>query len=167
MTKRLLLVVVLVLAVGLPLAYAQKGAGKPFGARDPQPCGSRKAPAKGAPSAAQAAQYITCDREAVDAFGYLGQLSDLKVEVSKGHAFTMYDQAPNIDVSQTVYGIRGSFKAYHCAVVDGAVTLADKNCMTSEFPTANGNCYKDNFGDWHCGLQGIGINAKFNMPPLK
>lgn len=167
MTRKLLSLVVSLLAVGLPLAYAQKGAGKPFGARDPQPCPSRKVPAKGAPSAAQAAQYIACDKEIVDAFGYLGQIADLKVEVSKGHAFTMYDQAPNIDVNQTVYGIRGSFKSFHCAVVDGAVTLADKNCMTTEVTTANGNCYKDNFGDWHCGLLGQAMNTKFNQPPLK
>ena len=167
MTRKLLLLTVLMLAVGLPLAHAQKDAGKPYGARDPQPCGSRKAPRWGAPSAAQAAHYVSCDKEIVDAFGHLGQLADLKVEVSKGHAFTMYDQAPNIDVKETVYGIRGSFKMTYCSVVDGAVTLAGKNCMASEFPTTLGNCYKDNFGDWHCGLQGAAVNTRFNVAPMK
>jgi hypothetical protein len=166
MTKRSLLLVTLVLAVGLPLAHAQKDAGKPFGARDPQPCGSRKDLAKGAPSATQAAHYVTCDRETIDSYNRLGQVGDLKVEVSKGHPFTLYDSAPNIDVSQTVYGIRGSFKTYSCtAMKDGGAE--GKNCQTSDVPVAIGACYKDNFGDWHCTLGGAQLNDKNDMPPLK
>jgi hypothetical protein len=162
-----LLLVPVVLAMSVPISYGQKDTGKPYGARDPQPCASRKLPAKGAPSAAQAAQYITCDREAIDGYGHLGQIGDLKVEVSKGHAFNVYmDSAPNIDVSQTVYGIRGSFKTAYCtAMKDGGV--ARKNCLTSDVPTAAGSCYKDNFGDWHCTLGGQQVNERNDMPPLK
>lgn len=167
MTKRLLLLVALVLAVGLPLANAQKDAGKPYGARDPQPCTSRKAPAKGGPSAAQAAQYVTCDREAIDGSGHLGQIGDLKVDVAKGHPFDAWrDSHPSIDVTQTVYDIRGSFKTAYCtAMKDGA--MAGKNCLTGDVLTSTGSCYKDNFGNWHCFLQGQQVNEKYNMPPLK
>jgi hypothetical protein len=167
MTKKLLLLVVSVLAVGLPLANAQKDAGKPYEARDPQPCGSRKDPAKGAPSATQAAHYVTCDREAIDGSGHLGQIADLKVEVGKGHASTIYDQAPNIDPAQTVYAFRGSFKSYYCSIVAGGIADTGKNCQTSDVPAATGSCYKDSFGDWHCTLGGPMLNLKYNMPPMK
>jgi hypothetical protein len=167
MTRKMVLLAALMMIVGLPMAYAQAGAGKPFGARDPKTCTDRKAPAKGGPSAAQAAMYVACDRERIDDYNRLGQVGDLKVDVAKPHTFNIYmDSAPNIDTAQPVYGIRGSFKTGYCtAMKDGGV--AGKNCQTADVPVANGSCYKDNFGDWHCTLGGAQLNAKNDQPPLK
>jgi len=118
------LLIALLLAVGLPLANAQQGSGKPYGARDPHTCDSKKAPANGAISVAQAIQYFNCDMEALDGVGHLSQVADVKIEIGKGHAFNIYlDSHPGIDVSQPVYDIRGSFTSGYCSVIDGSLSL--------------------------------------------
>lgn len=166
MTQRLLLLFALGLAVGLPQAFAQKhvekGSGKPYGARDPQTCASRKEPAKGAPSAAQAAQYFACDQEGVDGFRNLTQVADVKVEVApKGRPFNVLtDSVPDIDVSALVFNIRGGFTQNYCTLVggNGQYSNAGKNCLVYDEPNAKGTCYKDNFGDWHCQMvDGAGL----------
>ncbi|HLY62524.1 MAG TPA: hypothetical protein VKV95_17420 [Terriglobia bacterium] len=169
MTKRFLLLVVLVVCVGLPLAFAQKGAGKPYLARDPKTCDSRKAPEKGEISAAQAAQYLTCDMEVINGFGQLSQVTDVKVEVGKGRPFNINtDSIPDIDVSALVFNIRGSYNWAYCSKVDGTVTVAGKNCSRGPQPAAQGMCYKNNFGDWHCSMRdGAAFMRMVIGPPLE
>jgi hypothetical protein len=60
-TTRLMSVVALLLGAGLTPADAQQNSGKPFSARDPRTCSSRK----DGLTAAQARQYIICDHEKV------------------------------------------------------------------------------------------------------
>ena len=171
-SKLLLLAGALILFAGLPLAYAQKDSGKPYGARDPHTCASRKDPAAGALSSGQALQYLSCDMEGIDGFGHLSQVANVKVEVAKGRPFNINtDSIPDIDVSQLVFNIRGSLTTGYCSIVDGTVTLAGKNCMISDQPNAVGMCYKSNFGDWHCSMRDptgtLPAHSHDFQPPLK
>jgi hypothetical protein len=170
--NRILLFAALIVFVGLPLAYAQKDSGKPYGARDPHTCASRKDPAKGALSAAQALQYLSCDMEGIDGFGHLAQVADVKVEVAKGRPFNINtDSTPDIDVSELVYNIRGGLTTGYCSIIDNTVTVAGKNCLISDQPNAVGICYKSNFGDWHCSMRDpTGTSPEHwhsAQPPLK
>ena len=171
MTRRLLLLVVSVLAVGLPLAYAQKDAGKPYGARDPKTCDSRSAPAKGAISAAQAAVYFTCDSEGVTGLKQLNQVADVKVQVApSGRPFNVSTEPyADIDPAEPVFNIRGSFVLEFCVPLDGSIVKPGKNCQALDESIATGVCYKSTFGDWHCHMQDSGAWAHLRqgVPPLK
>jgi hypothetical protein len=171
MTKRLLLLAVSTLAVGLPLANAQQDAGKPYGARDPHTCASRKAPAKGAPSSAQAAEYFTCDSEAITGLKQLNQVADVKVEVApKGRPFSILTEPyADIDPDKPVYNIRGSFILQFCVALDGSIVKPGKNCQALDETNATGICYMSTFGDWHCHMQDSGAWAHIRqgVPPLK
>jgi hypothetical protein len=172
MTKRLLLLVALVLSAGLTLADAQQGIGKRFGARDPRTCSSRKA----ALSAAQARQYFICDTETVvnptdDSGGTLILLSDVTVELGTGRPFNMqadsfgWATTNAIDPSQTVYPVRGSFNAWRCVKLGYFGGEAGKNCIKSPAPEAKGICFKSTFGEWHCMLSGGQSTGVQRYPP--
>ena len=147
---RLLSIAALALA-GLTLADAQQNSGKPFGARDPRTCSSRK----DGLSAAQARQYVICDYEKVvqpnSPKAILTLATDVTVEIGRGRPFNMLTDSNyhGIDPSQTVYPIRGSFNGWSCHTISGSFS-GSNTC--SEWPqtAAAGICYKDSFGDWHC-----------------
>ena len=160
MTHRVPLFVVMVLALSLSPVFAQKGAGKPFGARDPRTSDSRKAPAKGAISAEQAKQYVIADSERVtQSFGsgmLLHLVTDVKVEVGKGRPFNMQADSfgwatdNGIDPAETVYPIRGSYDSWTCGKLGTINGDPGKNCTKLPQPAAKGICFKSSFGDWHC-----------------
>jgi hypothetical protein len=139
---------------------AQPGSGARFGARDPHTCGSRKEPARGAPTAAQLTQYFICDNEFFQPASATGPLlyliDNAKVEVGKGRPFSIVTDAyTDVDPSQTVYPIRGSYTQYQCSVPQPPsapfnAPKAGKNCFKYEAPAATGICYKSTFGEWHC-----------------
>ncbi len=153
------------------LALAATGDGKRFGARDPRGCPSLKEPTRGAPSAAQVKQILSCQAESLQRSGAVGDLlylvTDVSVEIGKGHPFNpLTDSYNSIDPSQTVYPIRGSYTAWQCGVSGSIGAPAGKNCAKNDAVPMTGNCYKDTFGDWHCTLCcQMGSNQKAGFPP--
>jgi len=149
--------IALLLILAATGAWAQSHPGAPFGARDPAVCASRKAPAKGAPTAEQAKAYFYCDTELVN--GHLYLVADVKIEVApKARPFNINtDTTGIIDPSQPIYNVRGSYTFYQCinpAFATPGQFPAGKNCNTSDVTNATGMCYKDTFGDWHCVMLG-------------
>jgi hypothetical protein len=67
-----------------------------------------------------------------------------------------------------VYDIRGTYASYQCAP---QTTLMNDfgnthNCSKFSSPTAQGHCWKDTFGDWHCTMAGgRGGQVDHVMPP--
>jgi hypothetical protein len=78
--------------------------------------------------------------------------------------------AATMDPREPIWDIRGSFTLYRCDALASLIAQNDfartHNCWVSEQPKATGYCYKDTFGDWHCGLTGTVINWQTNsLPP--
>lgn len=157
------------------LARQPKGnsIGAKYGTREPRPCGDRTQPAHGAPSAEQATKYVTCELEQGDGRRPLLLVTNLKVQVaSVSHPPNLLIKeltAATMDPREPVWDIRGSFTSYRCDALDSLIAQNDfartHNCWVSEQPTATGYCYKDTFGDWHCGLLGSLINWRTNVLP--
>jgi len=137
----------------------QQGLGAKYGSRNPKTCASIKEPAKGALSAAQATQYTACAQEGEMNGNTLYLLENLKVEVGGG---TPYKDIPTIhrpggaQPDAIIYAIRGSYKRYMCGVEHrtGPLANAGKNCRVYDLPKATGVCYRNNFNEWTCSLQG-------------
>jgi hypothetical protein len=155
--KYLLPVALLCLAATLPAA-AQPGSGKRYGTRDPKTCASRKEPANGAPSAAQAVAYFNCTME-----GFFGDkltlVENVKIEVGSGRRFLRSDsELKEIDPQYLIYPIRGSFDKYFCSrwpeYRAGFPDKSQPNCLLSHPRNTTGVCYKTSFGDWKCEMGG-------------
>lgn len=154
MIKSILWIPVLLVTAATVPAYAQKGVGAKFGARDPRPCTPQKNTGK-APSAEQLKQAFVCDEEKVTksiASGeQLNLLTDLAIEIGSGRPFNMRtDSWPDVDPSKTVYPIRGGYTWWRCGVVGTIGNPPGKNCTKMEEPHATGICYTSSFGEWHC-----------------
>jgi hypothetical protein len=147
--------------------------GAKYGARDPRGCATRTAPAHGPPSAEQARQYTICEMENGDGIHPLDLITNLKVQVAPiPHPpnqllseFTASDRDPR----EPIWDIRGSYTGYRCFALSTLVAGNDfartHNCWVTEQPAATGYCYKNTFGDWHCGLLGHSTNTVPNMLP--
>jgi len=139
------------LLIGLPAA-AQTGVGAPFGARDPKTCASTAAPAHGAPSAEQARLYVMCGFEHAKGSGSLGELyltDAVTVQVGKGRPFEYGDGQGDIDVKAAVIPIRGAMTYYRCYPISSGHPNG-QSCKKTEWPKAEGECYRTSFGDWRC-----------------
>ena len=152
-------------------AHGQPGSGAPYGARDARSCPDTRAPARGAPSAAQAAQYVTCAQEGV--FGSsssLGLVEHVRVDVGAGRPYQhVVDSFQDIDPHQLVYPIRGSFTGYQCTLLtgpNGYPNLRGHNCSVRENTHATGVCFRTTFGDWRCGMQdtSVPVNTDTRSP---
>jgi hypothetical protein len=134
------------------------GPGAAYNTREPKTCATRSAPARGAPSAEQARQYFICDAEHVLAVN-LSLVANVKVQVAPvvhpvAQVMILKASVSDIDPNQPVWDIRGSFTQYQCgrpASWDNAFARTH-NCTVTEMSTAAGFCYKNTFGDWHCGM---------------
>ncbi|HQU82041.1 MAG TPA: hypothetical protein PKY59_02890 [Pyrinomonadaceae bacterium] len=132
--------------------FAQ-GIGAKYGARDPQTCADKKAPAKGAITAALAAKYVNCEREKVSGqYLYLVENVTAQVGTSRPYNPNMDLNVPEIDVRFPLYPIRGSLVSYQCYEVNPNFTVSapGKNCNRTNEPEAKGFCYKTTFGEWRC-----------------
>ena len=86
-------------------------------------------------------------------------VENLKVEVGGG---TPYKELGSIHrpggaaPDAIIYSIRGSYKNYMCTVMHstGMLMNVGKNCRVYDLPKATGTCFRDNFGEWSCSLQG-------------
>jgi hypothetical protein len=141
----------------------------------PRSCPSRAEPKTGAITAQQAAQYVICHFERGESFVYNGGLvmplvSDLKIEVAprpRRARGTDVEQAARfgiaVNTEQPVYDTRGSFAKYGCSRRT-RVTL-ENNCTLFARPNAQGICFKNNFNDWYCLLDGpLKITSSVNPP---
>lgn len=165
---KLLLIFVALLAVTFPFAIAQPGAGKPFGARDPRTCPSRNAGL----TAAQAREYFICDSEVAEVYtGSLYLVTDVTVQVGKGRPFNMQSDSfgwattNGIDPTQTVYPIRGSFTSWQCSKLGTITGVPGQSCTMTPQPAAQGICFKNSFGDWHCTMMDLGHKGGMERYP--
>ena len=78
----------------------------------------------------------------------LGQMAEHHPRCSKVVDFRFYMH--DVDASQPVYPIRGSYQQYQCNNPKTSVYKAGQNCSLSNIPKASGVCYKTTFGDWTC-----------------
>ena len=152
------------------LVAAQTPAPANYGARNPATCASRKEPARGAPSAAQALKYFICDNEYVQDWAYRHELhlvSDAQVAVGAGRKFDITQDHPpsneGINNTELVYPIKGSFVSWTCGPVDAS--SQGKNCLKYIQQEATGTCYKTYPGDWHCRMSGRGDFVRGQPPP--
>lgn len=136
--------------------------GAPYGAAGPRSCPDRKAPAEGAPSAAQAAAYATCDIEG-ESSQMLYLVGKMAITgVGKARDYNPLENMRQIDVERPIYDIRGSYDRYQCRMI-ATSTLVDmgpkyqkgSNCNLYAATNATGSCYVDTFGDWRCLLHDI------------
>jgi hypothetical protein len=144
------------------LARQPKGnsLGAQYGTREPVTCASRTAPARGAPSADQVRQYFICDEERETSRFTLALITNVKVQVGAAShpPNPQVTQASDIDLSQPVWDIRGSFTNYSCnkltSLLGWPTNVNDfartHNCNVTDESAATGSCYKNTFGDWHC-----------------
>ena len=148
----LLAAIAAIFLLGTSASTFAQGIGAKYGARDPRTCADKTSPKSGAPSAAKATEYVICSAESVNVYLYL--VEDVKVQVSKGRPYNIREDinVPNIDVKVPVYPIRGSFKKYQCDPIRNDRSNLNRNCNIYTAPNATGLCYKDTFGDWHCGM---------------
>ena len=75
------------------------------------------------------------------------------------------DSRPEIDPSQTVYPVRGSYTWYQCVIVGKILGDPGKNCAKYDVRTAAGIAYKDAFGDWHVKMVGGHDSDRTRYPP--
>ncbi len=145
-------VAVSVAMVSLHPAAAQQGSmAARYGTRDPRPCASTNAPAGGAITAALAAQYFSCQAEAVSG-GNLYLVENVRLQVGGGVPYT-----PNLGAFEAVnvrvplYPIRGSYVQYQCRdLIREYVGPAGQSCNIYNHVNATGYCYRTTFGDWRC-----------------
>jgi hypothetical protein len=130
----------------------------------PRSCPSRAEPKTGAITAQQAAQYVTCHFERGESFVYNGVMPmalvrNLKIEVApkpRRARGTDVERAARFTIAlnteQSVYDTRGSFNVYYCT--RRSQRFPENNCGWDERPNAQGICFKNNFNDWYCLLDG-------------
>ena len=147
------------------------GIGSRYGTRQPKNCASRTDPAEGPPSPARARQYFICDAEVEGVTG-LALVTNVRVEVAPGRTFNYSTDSGHtgIDPKQVVYDIRGSYTHYQChqpAARENAFARTH-NCSAFDEPAAEGLCFKNTFGDWHCRMHDLHadiINSRQNLLP--
>ena len=157
----------IILLAASVLTFAQTGIGKKYGSRDPRTCADRTLPKNGAISAEKAKEYVICETEHAPLDLYLAE--DVTVQVGAARRYNAGEDFnfPNIDVKSPVYAIRGSLKKYNCSIIYQDRSNLGKNCNIYNEPNAKGACYKDTFGDWHCGMTDAttGNYIAENVPP--
>jgi hypothetical protein len=148
-----------------------RGLASRYGSRDPAACGSLTEPVAGAPSLSQARQYFICQAEAEGITG-LVLVTNVRIEVAPGRSFNYNTDSGHagIDPKQTVYDIRGSFTRYSCrqpATGENAFSRTH-NCSAFDEPAAQGLCFKNTFGDWHCAMHDLNadiLNPRQHLLP--
>ena len=140
-------------------------ADSPFGAREPRGCPNRKF--DGPPTARQAMDLVICAQEKYLG-GYEYLVSNVTVQIAKGRPYSAWSDsgASEIDPTATVYPIQGRITTFQCSRRDAMLGQdPDRNCLRSDSDPANGTCYKNTFGEWHCLIMGAGVFTQGYQPP--
>lgn len=145
--------------------FAQNGIGKKYNSRDPRECSETPSKTK-APTIAEAVASVICNSEHEAGIETLFLVDDVKVtQIGKGTPYKRgaYANISDIDVDYLIYPIRGSYKKYQCTLSDGKTP--EKSCLLSDETKADGNCYKNTFGQWKCGLSDITVKDSVKVFP--
>jgi hypothetical protein len=112
--KRMLLMIC-ILSFCITPAHGQAGVGKKYDTRDLFVCKSTKEPARGAPSSSQITDYMKCKAEKTGGC-CIWLMENVQVETGKSRPFSSWSDVGNqdIDNSQPVYPIRGTYDNYQC-----------------------------------------------------
>lgn len=143
--------------------------GARYGAAGPRSCAPKNVPGDGAPSPAQAAKYVICAAEGETASNLylLGKV--VVTAIAPGRPYNPNEDINmgNVDVTKPIYAIRGSADSFQCRQINrpGGYDMGQEyepghNCAVTHYKEAQGACYKDTFGDWHCSM--IDVNAATN-----
>jgi hypothetical protein len=150
-------------------SLAQSRLAKKYGTRDPRVCAKAASTSKTI-SAAEAAASVSCNGEYELGNQSLFLLEDVKVTfIGKGQRpnpnAVSYPTLP--DLSSLAYPIQGSFKKYQCGEPD--LSPPGKSCRLYVHANAKGECYKDTFQQWHCGMsdQSVGRQDYEDVAPPK
>ncbi len=145
--------------------FAQDGIGKKYNSRDPRPCSETPSKTK-APTNAEAVASVICNSEHEAGIETLYLVDEVKVtQIGKGTPYKpgAYANISDIDLDYLIYPIRGSYKKYQCTLSDGKTP--EKSCLLSDETKADGNCYKNTFGEWKCGLSDITVKDSIKVFP--
>jgi hypothetical protein len=156
MKTKVMLLLLVTFGAACVSAHAQAAdTAKDYNTREPFACKSKKDPAKGAPSSGQANDYVRCTNEKISG-GYISLLQNVQVEVGKSRPYSAWSDVGNSDIdnSQPVYPIRGSYDLYSCRPPGSMGFPAGANCNVFKANTFAGICYKTTFSDWSCPVQG-------------
>lgn len=148
-------------------ASAQRGVGAQYDTRDPRTCADQSQPKRGAIPAALAMRYFICGAEKESDY-QLFLVENVQLQVGAPRRFQMNTDAANdVDPSQPVYPIRGSFVRYQCRAPSALEGNKGKNCSVYQQPKATGACYKTTFGDWNCSMMDIvsDTNVRHRVAP--
>ena len=130
----------------------------PYGAREPVTCESRAEPTQGKPTAAQAAQYVSCTLEGIGD-GTLFLLENVQVREIGEARLEDARYFPDIAAGQPAFPIRGSLVRYACER-EGRNTPTGRadpgaNCASYLEANASGHCYKTTAGTWSCSMSDL------------
>jgi len=80
--------------------------------------------------------------------------TNVTIDVAQGRVFNYNTDSGHvgIDPKQAVYDIRGSYTHYDCRQSGTGENAFARthNCSAFDEPAAQGLCFKNTFGDWHC-----------------
>jgi hypothetical protein len=148
-----ILLTIFALSLWVTPAHGQAGVGKKYDTRDPFVCKSTKEPATGAPSSSQITEYVKCQEEKTGGC-CIWLMENVQPEVGKSRPFSSSDAwIHDIDNSQPVYPIRGTYDAYQCSppsVSGGFGAPKGQNCSVKKADPFVDICYETTFGDWKC-----------------
>lgn len=145
--------------------FAQNGIGKKYNAREPRECSETASKTK-IPTNAEVVASVICNSEHEAGIETLYLVDDVKVtQIGKGTPYKRgsYANISDIDLDYLIYPIRGSYKKYQCTLSDGKTP--EKSCLLYDEQKASGNCYKNTFGQWKCGLSDITVRDSIKVFP--
>lgn len=145
--------------------FPQNGIGKKYNSRDPRECSETPSKTK-APTIAEAVASVICNSEHEAGIETLYLVDDVKItQIGKGTPYKRgsYANISDIDLDYLIYPIRGSYKKYQCILSDDKTP--EKSCNLSEETKADGNCYKNTFGQWKCGLSDLTVKDSIKVFP--
>ena len=121
-----------------------------WGARLPRVCSKLATP----PNPSQAAALVQCSMD-VQTREYLLLVQNPVVSLGPARPMGGGDVMDQIDVTSKVYTITGSAKYYNCDPInDNPMHNRGKNCTITEWPKADGHCWKTITGTWKCSMAG-------------
>ena len=171
MKTRTMLILLVILSGTSVFAHAQAGGGKAYDSRDPFVCKSTKDPAHGGPSSGQVNDYVRCTNESISG-GYIALFENVQGEAGKSRPYSAWYDSGNgdIDNSEPVYPIRGTYDLYSCRPPGSMGFPAGNNCNVKKGVSFEGTCYKTTFGDWKCPVKTMGDPLSgwtYSVPPPK
>ncbi len=140
-----------------------RGAGIPFGARDPRTCPTIRSSRL---TKVEASQIFVCDNEGVrGADQSLALVSGVVLTLGPARPFAASDhQLPDSNGAGPLYPIYGSYRTYSCAPL-GPAGAPGANCTLSVHAKAQGACYMTAHSGWRCAMADPAATQQREQPP--